>query len=137
MRIPPSATAVRVGMVISNSNRERTRQFFSARLDAGLAWWGTSGCPAPLPSACPSGLPRPPGASTPSRPNAEPFPAWSPTATGAAGGMFLLRDRTRHDLFTGCHGEPADSRANGRTDIADPFRGDVIRRAQLNRATRG
>ena len=31
MRKPPSATAVNVGMVISNSRRERTCQFFSAR----------------------------------------------------------------------------------------------------------
>src|SRR5215467_8462596 len=138
MRIPPSTTAVRVGMVISRSSRERTRQFLSARRDAGWAF-GTGKRPLPLPSACPapSARPNPDAASAPSLPNAEPVPPWSPAAPRAAGAMLLLRDRTRHDLSTGCHGEPAGGRANGRTDIADPFRGDVIRRAQLNRATRG
>src|SRR6516165_1977943 len=125
MRIAPSATAVRVGMVISSSSRERTRQFFSARREAGRAW-GTSAGPVPLPSAGPSGLPRPsPGASAPSRPKAGPSPAWSPAAAGATREMFLLRDDTRHDLSAGCHGEPAGGGGDGRTDIADPFRGDV------------
>src|ERR1700722_16302076 len=34
MRVPPSTTAVSVGMVISSSRRDRTRQFFRARREA-------------------------------------------------------------------------------------------------------
>src|SRR5712691_11611001 len=36
MRMPPSITAVTVGMAISRRRRERTRQFFRARRDPGL-----------------------------------------------------------------------------------------------------
>src|SRR5262249_45044780 len=106
MRIPPRATAVRVGMVISSSSRDRTRQFFSARRDAG---WACGAWTCPLPSACPapSGPLRPKAgaASAPSLPNADPVPPWSPAAPGAAEAILLLRDCTRHDLSAGCHGE--------------------------------
>src|SRR6185437_14135993 len=34
MRVPPSTTAVSVGIVISSRRRDRTRQFFSARREA-------------------------------------------------------------------------------------------------------
>src|SRR5215467_7637262 len=140
MRIPPRVTAVSVGMVISSSNRERTRQFFSARRDAGWAS-GSGGCPLPLLPACsaPSGRPRPePGAaSAPSLPNADPVPPLSPAAPEAAGAIFLLRDRTRYDLSAGCLGELAGGRADGRTGIADPFRGMFKAGSSSYRATRG
>ena len=97
-------------------------------------------CPAPLPSAVAvtAGPAVRPGLTAGLRP----VPAERRAAPrgrlghGRAGEMFLLRDRTRHDLSAGCHGEPAAAGPTGRTDIADPFRA-TFGRAQLNRATRG
>src|SRR5436309_7260920 len=37
MKTPPAATAVTVGMITSRNSRDRTRQFFSARREAGPA----------------------------------------------------------------------------------------------------
>src|SRR5262245_33411957 len=44
MRMPPRATAARTGMMTSRSNRERTRQFFSACLEPGAG--GCGGAPS-------------------------------------------------------------------------------------------
>src|SRR5690242_17875040 len=95
MRIPPSATAVSVGMVMSRRSLDRTRQFRSARWErwrlAGRAGAALSrpAWPEPLPAA---------GAWTgPSLgpANAEPAAAGGrgPGGCGAVA-MFLLRDRT-------------------------------------------
>ncbi len=46
MRVVPSTRAVSVGMMISSSNRERTRQFFSERRDGRAA--GGACCPDPV-----------------------------------------------------------------------------------------
>src|SRR6266571_2515362 len=44
MKIPPAATAVTVGMITSRNSRDRTRQFFSARREAGRGADSAPGC---------------------------------------------------------------------------------------------
>src|SRR5882724_5730008 len=67
MNTPPAATAVTVGMITSRNSRDRTRQFFSARREAGLGAAPAPGCWPPCAGGTTSdaGLP---GAAAPSAP---------------------------------------------------------------------